>query len=69
MVHTDLGSQCATECSRKGRQGLIFLFMVYITPLSINKACGVQPNGMFQMFPTSVPKKKKTRNIFLIFKA
>lgn len=52
MVGTDLGSPCAIKCSCKGKQSLFF--MVYITYLSANKAHGVHPHGMLQMFPTSV---------------
>lgn len=64
MVNTDIDSPYAIGCSSKGRQGFvlawsIFFFMVYITHLSVNKPCGVQPNGIFQMFPTSVQEKKK----------
>lgn len=54
-----------TVCSRMQLQRkagfdlgcFFFFFMVYITHLSVNKACDAQPNGMFQMFPTSVQKK------------
>lgn len=52
------------------KQGFFF-HVFYLTHLSINEVHGVQPNGIFQMFPTSVLKKKKktSHNTVLIFKA
>lgn len=51
-----------TQLLRKA--GFLGVFsMVYITHLSVNKDRSVQPNGMFQMFPTSV--QKKTPQCFL----
>lgn len=54
VVNTYLGSPCARKRSCKGSQ--FFFHSLYHTHLSVNKVRGLQLNGRFQMFPTSVPK-------------